>query len=190
VKSQEPIMFITSNEHKFKEAESVLKDCGITISHKRLRYDEARKDSCAEVAAISAEECYRRFKKPLFVEDSGLFISELNGFPGTYSAWVFSCIGNGGVLRILRGSRRREARFVSAVAYVDKSGVHVFEGEVQGRLADRVRGAKGFGYDPIFIPEGWGETYGESDEAKKETSHRMRSLLKFAQWFKRKGTKR
>jgi len=181
-----PLYFITSNEHKFAEAESVLKDCGINICHIRLRYDEARGEKCEEIAKKSAEMCFKRFKTPLFVEDAGLFIPSLNGFPGTYSAWVFKTLGKEGILKLLRGVKDRRAKFISAIAYVDKSGVSVFTGVSEGRITDKIHGKSGFGYDPIFVPNGWKKTYGESDEAKIATSHRMKSLVKFAKWFKRK----
>lgn len=183
---KKPILFVTSNDHKFAEAESVLKDCGLTIERLRLRYEEARADSCEEVAAKSAAECFARFKRPLFVEDSGLFIDSLNGFPGTYSAWVFKKIGNERVLKLLGNSRERRARFVSAVGYADARCVKTFVGFVKGKVASRPRGKLGFGYDPVFVPDGWSETYGESDAAKERTSHRMKSLVKFAKWFKRR----
>ena len=63
----------------------------------------------------------------------------------------------------------------------------MFTGEAKGKIALRIRGKEGFGFDPVFIPDGWKETYGESDEAKEKTSHRMKSLVKFAKWLKSKS---
>lgn len=131
----------------------------------------------------SAEALFKKMKKPLIVEDSGLFIQSLNGFPGAYSAWVQKKIGNSGILKLLAGSPDRSAYFKSCVAYADRRGVRKFCGEVRGSICGMERGKGGFGYDPIFVPEGWTKTFAESETLKNRLSHRTNAFTAFARWY-------
>ncbi|MDO8340068.1 MAG: RdgB/HAM1 family non-canonical purine NTP pyrophosphatase [Candidatus Burarchaeum sp.] len=180
------LRFATSNRHKFGEAKSILNGYGIKIEHLNLAIDELRNESCARVAEASVKIAHSRARKPLFVEDSGLFVRALNGFPGTYSAWAFGKIGNEGLLRLMRGVRDRRASFVSAVAYADENGVNIFEGSCEGKISARMAGKNGFGYDPIFVPDdshnSSQKTFAQDGALKARTSHRRRSLEKFANW--------
>lgn len=177
------ILFATSNRHKFREAQTILKPLGINISHLRVSLDEMRSEDFGEIAAAAAEAAFARYGKPLFTEDSGLRIAALRGFPGAYSSWVFGRIGNGGILRLMRGVGDRRAAFVSAVAYCCGGEARIFAGECPGRISKSVRGSQGFGYDPIFVPEGSAKTFAENPEAKAAVSHRRKSLEKFAGWL-------
>ena len=182
----EPLLFITGNPHKFAEAQRVLKARGIIIKRASADYAEARADDCETVARLYAILCARKFRKPLFVEDAGLFVKSLGGFPGAYSAFVHKRIGNRGMLRLMRGVRDRSAMFVSAIAYSDSKGnVRMFAGKANGRISLSEKGKGGFGYDPIFVPDGKKETYAEKPELKSD-SHRARALAKLASHLKRK----
>ena len=176
------IAFVTSNEGKFREAESILNKMGVRIVRRSLRIEEKRSESISEVARQSALMAYAEFGKPLFVEDSGLFVQALDGFPGAYSAWVFSKIGNEGVLRLLEG-REGDAEFRACVAYADSGGVKTFEGLAAGHIAESARGNAGFGFDPIFVPSGSERTWAE-EPALKEDSHRAKALERFGAWLK------
>jgi XTP/dITP diphosphohydrolase len=177
--------FVTSNRHKFGEAKSILNGYGVKIDSLNLAVEEIRNESCARVAEASVKIAYSRARKPLFVEDSGLFVRALNGFPGTYSAWAFGKIGNEGLLRLMRGMRDRRASFVSAVAYADENGVHVFEGSCEGKISAKMAGKNGFGYDPVFVPSGSRKTFAQDAALKARVSHRRRALEKFARWYAR-----
>jgi XTP/dITP diphosphohydrolase len=178
----EEIVFVTSNEGKFREAESILNKMGVRIVRRSLRIEEKRSESITEVARQSALMAYAELGKPLFVEDSGLFTQALDGFPGAYSAWVFSKIGNEGMLKLLEG-KGRGAEFRACVAYADPEGVKTFEGLATGNIAECGRGTAGFGFDPIFIPGDSGRTCAEEPSLKKD-SHRARALRKFGEWIR------
>jgi len=137
------------------------------------------------VAAHTARNASARARRPIIVEDAGLFIDALRGFPGVYSAYALKTIGLGGVVKLLKGSRSRRASFVSSVAYCEPGGEpEVFDGTVQGTISLAPRGSGGFGFDPIFLPSGGKKTFGElSIEEKCEVSHRSRALRKFAAWY-------
>ncbi|MEM3031256.1 MAG: RdgB/HAM1 family non-canonical purine NTP pyrophosphatase, partial [Candidatus Micrarchaeia archaeon] len=175
-----PILFVTSNRHKFLEAESILNSFGVKIIHKLISYPEIRAAACEEVAAHSARVLFKALRRPLFVEDSGLFVRALNGFPGAFSGWFHRKLGCGGLLKLMRGVRDRRARFASAVAFADGKGVRLFEGACDGTIAGRERGRAGFGFDPVFIPRGSARTFAEDPALKHRVSHRARALEKFA----------
>jgi len=181
------LRFATSNLHKFAEAKSILNGYGVSIDPLNLRIEEIRNESCARVAEASVRFAYAKARKPLFVEDSGLFVDALHGFPGTYSAWAFGKIGNEGLLRLMRGVRDRRASFISAVAYADEKGVKIFEGSCEGAIALASRGKNGFGYDPIFVPSDRRnsprKTFAQDAALKARTSHRRRALEKFVKWY-------
>jgi XTP/dITP diphosphohydrolase len=179
--------FVTSNPHKFAEAERILKQFGVIIRHAKLSCTEARGEQPALIAADSARSLEGRLKAPFFVEDSGLFIRSLNGFPGAYSAWALEKIGLDGMLRLMRGEPDRRAAFRTAVALFDGRSVIVFEGEAKGTLASGQRGSGGFGYDPIFLPAGRRKSFAELNPLEKDAlSSRGKALSKLARHL-RKG---
>ena len=180
------VLFATSNRHKFSEAETILNSFGIKISHECVSPPEIQADDCAQVAESSAREIFALLNKPVFVEDSGLFVRALNGLPGPFSSWFDKKIGCQGVLKLLKGARDRRAEFVSAVAFMDQRGLRVFQGRVPGRIALRQRGKAGFGFDPIFIPQGSSRTFAEDAALKNRVSHRAKSLEKLAKWLKKR----
>jgi XTP/dITP diphosphohydrolase len=177
------IWFATSNKHKVKEAAEVLAPYGIAIEHFPLDRVEIQADDPAEIAAYSLEQV--KDNRPLCMEDAGVSVDRWGGFPGPYSSYVLKRLGNPGMLKLMDGETDRRAHYVSAIAYRDESGVHIFRGTVDGELAHSIRGTNGFGYDPIFIPsEGNGQTFGEMEpDAKNRISHRARAFRALAEWM-------
>ena len=150
---------------------------------------EIQSEDLREVAERSVLYAYDVLREPVMVEDAGLFIEALNGFPGPFSSYVYKTIGVEGILKLMRGVEDRRAKFVSVIAFYSPitEPVKFFTGEVEGRISEEARGSKGFGFDPIFIPaEGDGRTFGEMDvEEKNKLSHRARAARKFAEWILR-----
>jgi XTP/dITP diphosphohydrolase len=126
-------------------------------------------------------------RRALIVEDAGLFVDSLHGFPGPFSSHAYKTLGIGGLLRLLEGSRSRRASFKSAVAYCVPSGEpRVFEGLVTGSISRSPSGENGFGFDPVFVPAGSRRSMGQlSLEEKCAVSHRGQALRKFAAWYTR-----
>ena len=137
-------------------------------------YPEKQSSDLAEIAMEGAKRCAADLGEGFFLEDSGLFVGALNGFPGPYSSYVHSTIGNEGILDLLINSRDRSAYFLSVICYYDGE-FKVFEGRVEGTIATECRGRSGFGFDPIFQPSGHDSTFAEMGDAKNEFSHRRRS---------------
>ena len=170
-------LFVTSNHNKAREAAEIL---GIELRSIALDLPEVQDLDVAQVAAVKAAAARAALDapdSPILVEDSGLVIETWNGLPGALTKWFLASVGNEGILRMLSGEENRSARAVSAVAIAFADGsARVFLGEVGGVIGAESRGTGGFGWDPIFVPEGYSETYAELGSRKHEDSHRARAL--------------
>ncbi len=177
------VLFVSSNKNKFYEAKNILSKNGINLGFFKISLREIQAESIKEIAALKVDEAYRQCHKPVIVEDAGLFVESLNGFPGPFSSYVFKTIGNSGILRLVKTNRK--AIFQSVVAYCDnKYGVVLFDAKVEGKISKNSKG-KGWGYDPIFTPKGQNKTYAMLSN-KNQISHRYKALKKFSNWFVRK----
>lgn len=182
--SNSSVFFATSNKGKVLEARIILKPFRIAVKPFSGKGVEVQDDT-VEVAAYSAREAARKYDRTLIVEDAGLFVEGLGGFPGPFSSYAFKTIGIEGLLTLLGDRRSRRASFRSAVAYCEPGGEpRVFEGEVLGRIARSPTGENGFGFDPVFLPLGRDASFGELTlEEKCAVSHRGEALRKFAVWY-------
>ncbi|HVX01558.1 MAG TPA: RdgB/HAM1 family non-canonical purine NTP pyrophosphatase [Nitrososphaera sp.] len=176
------ITFASTNHNKFREVESILAERGIQAGFARLELMEIQSDSLEGVAQVKVRSAYSRVKKPVIVEDDGLFIDALDGFPGPYSSYAFKTIGNAGILKLLK-DEDRSASFRSLIAFFDGRTLKLFEGKVRGSISGKIA-LGGWGYDPIFAPEGAaGMTFAELADGKNAYSHRRQALDKFADWW-------
>ena len=168
---------MTSNPDKAREAAEIL---GLELESVDLEFPEPKTLDVVEVAAaeaIAAREALSEPDLPVLVEDSGLVIEAWNGLPGALTKWFLRSVGNEGLLRMLSAEENRSARAVCAVVVADVDGsVRAFVGEVRGSIASEPRGSGGFGWDPIFVPEGYAKTYAELGVLKHRDSHRARAL--------------
>jgi XTP/dITP diphosphohydrolase len=172
------VYFITSNKGKVVEATAKLAPLGFRVVQKNLGYPEVQADSVEEVAQYGMELVRERFDKPFMLEDAGVFIQALEGFPGVYSKYVFFTIGLPGILRLLDGLQNRSAVFRSVYAYHEPGKKPLLcTGECPGTIINECRGTNGFGYDPLFTPNGATHTFAEmSIEQKNQYSHRAKAL--------------
>ncbi|MDD1764669.1 MAG: XTP/dITP diphosphatase [Candidatus Methanomethyliaceae archaeon] len=180
------VLFVTGNIHKVKEASRILSKFQINVKMLDCEKVEIQSDSLVRIAKYAASLASMKLKKTIIVEDSGLFIKPLNGFPGPFSSYVFKTVGCGGVLQLLSGKADRSAVFKCAVAFCSpKSHPVVFEGKTYGSISLSVKGSGGFGFDPIFIPKkGDGRTFAEMPpENKDRLSHRGAAFKGFGEWY-------
>lgn len=178
------IYFATSNRHKVLEASSVLKRYSIEVEQIMVKKLEVQADDVEEIARTAAEDLCARRMDMTVVEDDGLYIKALEGFPGPYSEYVYRTLGLRRVLKLLEGVGDRSAFFKAAVGLCNNGVPHVFVGVVDGEIALEPRGSGGFGYDPIFIPKGYSLTFAElSIEEKSKISHRARAFQALAEWL-------
>lgn len=173
------IDFVTSNKGKYTEAQAIFGD----LVQRDIGYAEIQADTLEEVALYGMNEVALRLKGPVMLEDAGLFVQALRGFPGVYSAYVQKTIGNAGILRLMEGEKNRSAYFRSVVAYAEPGmQTMIFSGEVHGQIGFEARGNQGFGYDPIFYVDGM--SLAEIDlEKKNQISHRAKSMRALADWL-------
>ncbi|MEN3047235.1 MAG: XTP/dITP diphosphatase [Candidatus Caldarchaeales archaeon] len=182
------LRFVTSNEGKWLEVSRLLSSMGIECEWVRAKLTEVQSDDLSEIARRSAVEAYGEFGGPVAVEDAGLFVEALRGFPGPYSSYVYRTIGVEGLLKLMSGVEDRSAYFLSAVGFADSDGnVAVFTGRVDGRIAHAPRGSSGFGFDPVFVPEGETRTFAEmAADEKNLYSHRARAFRSLAEHLLRR----
>jgi len=175
---------VTRNVGKLREMEFILGRYGIEVVPFEARKLEIQSESLEEIVSYAARLLVGTVPEPFLVEDSGLFIEALRGFPGPYSSYVYRTIGCEGVLKLLEGVSDRRARFLCVAALCVGGEVHTFVGEVRGSISAQARGSSGFGFDPIFIPEASEKTFAEmSLEEKCAISHRGRALSKLAEFL-------
>ena len=173
------LFFVTSNTHKYSEAEKILNNFGISVGFFKHALEEIQSNSLRDIASKKAKEAFCKCRKPVLIEDDGLFIESLSGFPGPYSSFVFTTIGNDGILKLL--GKNRKAKFVSVITYCDKNNLRSFVGNLNGTISNSKKG-NGWGYDPIFIPNLMKQTFAEIPN-KNKLSHRYKALKKFSNWY-------
>jgi XTP/dITP diphosphohydrolase len=175
--SRQELLFVSDNIHKYEEVRAVARELGFDVQLMPGLKLEVQSDSIEEVSRKSAILAYLLVGRPLLVEDAGLYIHALGGFPGPYSSFVYRTIGIEGVLKLLEGVSDRRACFKSVTTVIYEPFIVVGHGEVCGFITDRPRGSRGFGFDPIFTPDGSEKTFGEmSLEEKNRFSHRAKSV--------------
>jgi XTP/dITP diphosphohydrolase len=187
----EPILFITGNRMKAAEVRDILAGFGIAVEQRSLDIEEIQEKDAEPVAREKARHAFGMVGKPLIVEDTGLYIKAMNGYPGTLIKHFFGSIGPQGIVDFLEG-KDRSAEAVTVFAYCDPEGrVRTFRGSVSGRISERVTKGYDFAWDTIFIPEGHDRTYAEMGTPEKNgISQRRLALEKFAEWMNGRGRKR
>lgn len=178
------ITFVTGNAGKARELRELLAPRGIEVVQNARGYPEVQAETLAEVAEAGARHLLAEgLTPPFLLEDSGLFVAALRGFPGVYSRNALDTIGCAGLLRLMADVEleSRGAAFRAHLLYVDATGgLHGFEGTCPGRIAERAAGTGGFGFDPVFQPRGEERTFAEMDAAEKSaSSHRGKAVQAF-----------
>lgn len=177
--------FVTSNAGKCAEMRELL--TGFDLRQKNVPYPEIQAEDLETVARFGLQWLQDTVEAPFMLEDAGLFIDALHGFPGVYSAYVFGTLGNRGILRLLEGVENRRAVFQSVIGLYDGE-MHVFTGACAGSVAREERGDQGFGYDPLFIPEGSTRTFAQMTPAEKNArSHRGRAARQVLTYLQKAG---
>lgn len=179
------IIFATGNKHKVEEAQHILEKKNITFTQINCGYPEIQADELEEIAAYGAKWAAGHVKQPVIVDDSGIFIEALHGFPGPYSAYVQHTLGNKRILKLMENEKNRCAIVKSVICYCKPDEEPTtFAGLIRGSITHSERGTHGFGFDPIFKINS--KTLAEMTIGEKNTiSHRAKALQKFAEWYSR-----
>ena len=187
---KQKLIFATNNQHKVDEIKNIIGNRFNLVSLKDLKFAghiPEEHNSLEENAAGKALFIYNKYKIDCFADDTGLEIEALNGEPGVFSARYAGDQCNfddniNKVLNKLRGVKNRNARFRTVISLVENGCIINFEGSICGRILDKKRGEYGFGYDPIFIPDGFKLTFAEMTlEEKNKISHRAKAIEKLVE---------
>lgn len=179
----EKLIFITGNKRKVIEVQDIL---GFSIDILDLDLEELQENDLEKVAINKVKNAYKAIKKPLFIDDVGFYVDAWSGFPGPLIKWILK-LSNGNatlLLKMLEKEKNRKATASSIVAYHDGKNIYTFLGSVKGVIATEIRGVEGFGWDAVFVPNGFKKTYDEMTfEEKNEISHRRKALNKFKKFL-------
>ncbi|MFZ3054675.1 MAG: RdgB/HAM1 family non-canonical purine NTP pyrophosphatase [Minisyncoccales bacterium] len=173
------MIFATGNHQKLKEFEDIL---GIKLNHSDLDLDEIQSTEVEEVAKHKVKQVYDLLKEPVIVEDTGLYFEELNGLPGALVKFFVKKLTLEKICSLIKENRKAKA--VTCIAYFDGENLKTFIGETKGKIAEEPRGTNGFGWDPIFIPEGYDKTFAElADEEKTSKFMRKEAIEKLKEFL-------
>ncbi len=191
------ICFATNNKHKLDEVKALLPEGFRLLTLTEAGYIgelPEEQDTIEGNSRQKAEFVLNRCQLPVFADDSGLLVDALNGAPGVNSAYYAGPQRNDRanvelLLANLKDHSDRRAHFKSVITWLDNGSERQFEGIVRGRITNAPRGEGGFGYDPVFIPEGFDKTFGEMSEAEKnQISHRAIAVGKLVDFLQSKAT--
>lgn len=187
------LVLASNNKHKLEEMRGILGNDIEILSLADINcHDEIpeEQDTIEGNALQKARYIHDKFGLNCFADDTGLEVECLNGEPGVYSARYAGehPTFDDNIAKLLanmKGKENRKARFRTAIALILNDKEHIFEGEVKGRIIEEYRGHNGFGYDPVFLPDGYSETFAElSAEIKNQISHRGNAAKKMAAFLK------
>lgn len=187
------LVFATNNAHKLDEIRSILGDKIEILSLKDIDCHADIPETAETLegnAALKAQYIYNNYGLDCFADDTGLEVEVLNGAPGIYSARYAGGEGHDSeanmkkLLSEMEGKDNRKARFRTAICLIEDGKEHIFEGIVNGEIIQERRGGEGFGYDPVFVPEGYTETFAEmGNDEKNKISHRARAVAKLCEYL-------
>lgn len=158
-----------------------MREHGYELERIKTTYPEIQADTLEETIAPGLRWLIERHQVPLMIDDSGLFVDSLKGFPGVYSSYVFKTLGCGGILKLMQGVKDRAARFECCIGFMSPGREPAMvKGVAPGSISLEMAGSGGFGYDPIFLPEGYSKTYAQFEiPEKNKISHRGRAIELF-----------
>lgn len=177
------IRVITTNSGKFAEIVRFFENMDIQFEMRQLEILEIQADTLETVVTRKLDSVDKNLENCL-VDDSGLFIDALHGFPGVYSSYVYRSIGVNGICKLMQGVDNRNAHFECLFGLRLNNKNYFFKGLCRGTIIGAPRGSGGFGFDPIFVPEGYSQTFAElSTNEKNKISHRGRALAELRKFL-------
>lgn len=181
------IQLATKNLDKYEEMRTILDEYELDLRVVDIKGIEIQAFSVLNVAEYSAKVIATKTKDAFLVEDAGMYINSLYGFPGPYSSFVYKTIGLGGIVRLVKNRDDKKAEFHSALVFGENGKIiKKFVGITEGNISTDLQGDQGFGYDPIFIPKGKNKTYAKMSLVEKnQVSHRAKATRAFAEWLRK-----
>ncbi|MEM2979503.1 MAG: RdgB/HAM1 family non-canonical purine NTP pyrophosphatase [Methanomassiliicoccales archaeon] len=168
---------VTSNQWKVEEFRNAMEPFGIKLEKNNLDCEEIQADSLQEVVKHCLLDLKERGVKNALLDDSGLFIKRLNGFPGVYSSYIYKTLGCKGILKLMEGENDREAYFECCIGCILNEEEILISERTYGRIECEMRGTKGFGFDKIFVTDEERRTFAYMPiEEKNKISHRGKAI--------------
>lgn len=189
------IIFATNNAHKLSEVQAVLGDSFELVTPRMCGVEEDIPETAATLEGNASQKSHYLYEKTgldCFADDTGLEVEALGGEPGVHSARYATdghdfAANNRLLLKNLEGKENRRARFRTVISLIEGGEEHLFEGIVEGHIIDHESGEEGFGYDPLFVPDGFDRTFAEmTAEEKNAVSHRGRAVRKLVAYLHEK----
>jgi len=186
------LVFATNNIHKLAEVKAIVSGDFTIISLSDIHCSEdipETADTLEENAFLKARYVKENYGYDCFADDTGLEVEALDGAPGVYSARYAGPAHDSRaniekLLHALSGKTDRNAQFRTVIALIRNDNEYLFEGIINGHITESPRGTNGFGYDPVFVPDGWQDTFAEmSEQAKNAISHRAKAVRKLAEFL-------
>ena len=173
------IVVVSSNAGKIAEINDIL---GTNHQVSAIDIPEIQSLDLDEVITAKAKAAFAKIKKPILVADVSLEIEGLGGLPGTFVKFFLKTLGAEKTVQLVKGSRR--TKVTDAVAIYDGKTLKIFKGTVWGRVVPKSRGKNGFGFDFVFIPDGYNKTYSQMPTSlKNQISHRAEALKKLRKYL-------
>lgn len=192
------LVFASNNAHKLHEIKEILGNDYDILSLEDINCHTdipETADTLEGNAHLKASYIFEHYHINCFADDTGLEVDALNGAPGVYSARYGGGKGHDSaanrkkLLENIADNSDKKARFRTVICLIENGEEHFFEGEVNGQIIQEERGTSGFGYDPIFVPDGYTETFAElGEKIKNKISHRARALAKLCEYLKNSQT--
>lgn len=180
------IRFVSSNEYKVEEAAAILTKMGVRLRPTIYKIAELQTIDSVELLRDKALRAFRVISRPLVVEHTGLYLSSMNGFPGGLTEVFWRTVGPERFCQLFGGRPDSAIRARTYIGYIDGFKIHIFDGEIEGRIPLEPRGKSAFAWNQVFIPDGYDETFAEMGQAKKnEISMRRIALAKLVEHLRR-----
>jgi len=174
------IVYVTGNLNKLRESEEIL---GMKLEHAEIDAPEIQAIQVSDVVKEKAIYSYNQIKKPVIVDDSGLYFRSMDGFPGALIKWLLKSVGNGGIFEIMKNFKDSGAYAEVVIGYYDGKEFKSFYGRIDGEIVKPI-GTNGFGWDAIFKAKGFGKTFAEMTQKEKNSiSMRKIALIKLKEFL-------
>lgn len=178
------IRFLSGNQFKIGEATTILAEANVEVVPVEVKLTELQTDDTVLLVRDKTLKAFHQLGHKIFVEQTGLFLSRMNGLPGGLTQVFWDALGPDRVCELFGQGDEVSVVAKTRIGYCDGRKVHQFEGEIGGRIASAPRGDRSFQWDCVFVPDGHQETFAEMGARKNEISMRRRALDAFAAYLK------
>ncbi len=177
------IRFLSKNEHKIHEAVAILAPLGVEVIPVPLAIAELQTDDISVIVRDKTLRAFAKLGHPLFVEQTGLLLERINGFPGGLTQVFWDALGPDRLCSLFGQGDDVGVLAITRIGYCDGRRIHQFAGSIRGKISPEPQGNRDFQWDCVFVPDGYDETFAEMGERKNDISMRRHALNAFAKYL-------